>query len=316
MRTESLTDLELQEMWRILAKTRLVETAVISEYPNQEIRCPVHLSVGQEAVAVGVCTQLDSGDVIISTHRSHAHFIASGGDIGQFFKEIYGLPNEMCSGRGGSMHLFSVDSGLRASIPIVGSGLAVAAGFAYSKKVKNDSGIAVAFVGDAVLETGVFHEVCNFAMLKSLPLLIVCENNFYSTYSHIGHRQTWADLAAGVSSMYKMKSKGAGGDDVLEVVELARSGLRHVRSGEGPFFLEFRVTRELEHCGYSNDDHLGYRVSPHPEGLSPSDPIAKSRLGFQRLGVSEFDLASIWANEEKEVSSKLRHVKGLLQPVS
>jgi pyruvate dehydrogenase E1 component alpha subunit len=316
MRVEPFTDIELKEIWRLLAKTRLVEAAVISEYPNQEIRCPVHLSVGQEAVAVGICTQLDSNDVIISTHRSHAHFIASGGDIGEFFKEIYGLPNEMCSGRGGSMHLFSVESGLRASIPIVGSGLAIAAGFAYSKKAKNDSGIAVAFVGDAVLETGVFHEVCNFAMIKSLPLLIVCENNSYSTYSHISHRQTWDDLAAGVSSMYKMKSKGAQGDDVLKIVELTHSGLRHVRSGEGPFFLEFTVTRELEHCGYSNDDHLGYRVSPNGEGWSPSDPIANARLGFHKMGISDFDLASIWANEEEEVSNKLKYVKGLLQTVS
>ena len=172
-----------------LVFVREVELMIAEKYSDQIFRCPVHLSVGQEATAVGVCINLGTNDKVVSTHRSHAHYLAKGGSLFAMLCELMGKESGCCRGRGGSMHLFDKDQGFFGSVPIVGSSLPIAMGIAFAEKQLQTGNIAVAFVGDAAIETGQFHESLNFASTFDLPLLIVIENNGYSTYAPIMDRQ-------------------------------------------------------------------------------------------------------------------------------
>jgi TPP-dependent pyruvate/acetoin dehydrogenase alpha subunit len=152
---------------------RSVELLISKKYANQIFRCPVHLSIGQEAIAVGVSLNLKSEDKVVSTHRSHAHYVAKGGDLLMMLSELIGSPLGCCKGRGGSMHIFDKSVGFMASVPIVGSSLPIATGLALAEKQLKSKNVVVAFVGDAALETGAFYESLNLAALKNLPLLII-----------------------------------------------------------------------------------------------------------------------------------------------
>jgi pyruvate dehydrogenase E1 component alpha subunit len=165
------------QMFINLKFIRAVELLISEKYSEQIFRCPVHLSIGQEAIAVGVSLNLKLEDKTISTHRSHAHYLAKGGDLFMMFSELIGSPLGCCKGRGGSMHIFDKSVGFMGSIPIVGSSLPVAIGLALAEKQLESKNIVVAFIGDAALETGAFYESLNLAALKNLPLLIILEDN-------------------------------------------------------------------------------------------------------------------------------------------
>ena len=198
---------------------RRLEEALVSEYPKQEIRCPVHFSIGQEAIAVGVSSILTNDDWVVSNHRSHAHYIAKGGDLFSFISELYGKENGCCAGRGGSMHLTDLKAGFLASIPIVGSSLPIAAGVAMSQQRNNSKSITVAYIGDATAESGSFHETLNFVSLHNLPLMTVCENNEYSVYSPLRARQPANRTILGLAKSHGVKTFEGNGDDVEEVEE-------------------------------------------------------------------------------------------------
>ena len=177
---DSSTVTKLESFIR-LAFVREVELMIAERYSEQIFRCPVHLSIGQEATAVGVCINLDTSDKVVSTHRSHAHYLAKGGSLFAMLCELMGKESGCCRGRGGSMHLFDKGQGFFGSVPIVGSSLPIAMGIAFAEKQMQTGNVTVAFVGDAAIETGQFHESLNFASTFELPLLIVIENNGYST---------------------------------------------------------------------------------------------------------------------------------------
>ena len=180
----NLPDLQ-QAMFRI----RLVEEAIASKYSEEKMRCPVHLSIGQEAIAVGVCANLTNEDLVLSTHRAHAHFLAKGGNLRSMIAEIYGKVTGCSKGMGGSMHLIDKPSGFMGSTAIVGNTIPVAAGLALAFKIQKSSSISCAFFGDGAVEEGAFYESVNFAALHKLPILFICENNLYSVYSGLGVRQ-------------------------------------------------------------------------------------------------------------------------------
>ena len=161
------------QMFTNLQLIRSIELLISEKYSSQIFRCPVHLSIGQEAIAVGVSLNLKLDDKVVSTHRSHAHYIAKGGDLFMMLSELIGSPLGCCKGRGGSMHIFDKSVGFIASVPIVGSSLPIATGLALAEKQLNSKNIVVAFVGDAALETGAFYESLNLAALKNLPMLII-----------------------------------------------------------------------------------------------------------------------------------------------
>ena len=168
---------------------RRVEEAIARHYPLQKMRCPVHLSIGQEAAAVGIAHALTSRDQAVSTHRSHAHYLAKGGDLDALIAELHGKATGCCGGRGGSMHLSDLDAGFLASTAIVGNSIPVGVGMALAQQLRQSGDLTCVFLGDGATEEGVFFESANFAAVRKLPVLFACENNLYSVYSPLSKRQ-------------------------------------------------------------------------------------------------------------------------------
>jgi len=258
---------------------RLVEETMAARYAEQEMRCPVHLSVGQEAAAVGVCQALRQSDRVFSTHRCHAHYLAKGGDLNAMIAEIYGKEAGCIGGRGGSMHLTDPEKGMIASVPIVSSSIPLAVGSALADKIDGKDRLSVTFFGDASIEEGVFHESANFASLNKLPVLFVCENNLYSVYTPLRQRQPDRPLAE-VAAAHAMVAMTADGNDVNAVLEVTLKAAEHARSDKGPVFLVFDTYRWREHCGPNYDNDLGYRTEAEYLEWKKRDPLErqKSRL--------------------------------------
>ena len=257
------------EMLRI----RLIEEAIAVLYTEQEMRCTVHLSIGQESVAVGACSALKTSDWVFSGHRNHAHYLAKGGDLKRMFAEIYGKATGCSGGKGGSMHLIDINAGFLGATPIVGSTIPIAVGAALSTKMKCETRVVVTFFGDGATETGVFHESLNFAVLKKLPVLFICENNLYSVYSPLEVRQPKERSIASLASGHGIKVEQGDGNDIDLVSQLCRDSCDMIRSGHGPLFLEFSTYRYREHCGPNFDNDLGYRTLTEYEAWKAHDPV-------------------------------------------
>ena len=253
---------------------RRIEEALIAEYPKQEMRCPVHFSIGQEAIAVGVSSNLTTQDWIVSNHRSHAHYIAKGANLKSFIAELYGKESGCCLGRGGSMHLTDLKAGFLAGIPIVGSSMPIAAGVAMSQSWGKRESLTVAYIGDAAAESGSFHETLNFTSLHNLPLLTICENNEYSIFTPLSQRQPMNRTITDLASSHGIKTYTGNGDNVLEVVEVAKEARNYILSNSKPAFIEFNTYRLLEHCGPNFDDDLNYRDPSDVKNFTNRDPIS------------------------------------------
>ena len=262
----------LISLYRSLFLIRLTEETIAEKYSEREMRCPVHLSIGQEAIAVGVCEGLKKDDVVYSTHRCHAHYLAKGGDLNRMMAEIYGKETGCAKGRGGSMHLIDLVAGFGGATPIVGNSLPVAVGVAFANKLKGSKKVVVVFLGDGTTEEGVFHESLNFAVLKKLPILFVCENNFFSVYTHIQERQHNRPIYK-MAQSYGMEASQNDGNDVLGVYDVAVRAVKRIRGGKGPVFLEFMTYRQREHCGPLYDDQLCYRDQKEVKFWLKKDPV-------------------------------------------
>ncbi len=276
-----------QRLLESMVRIRMIEEAIADHYREQQMRCPVHLSIGQEAAAAGVCAALRTTDQAMSGHRSHAHYLAKGGDLAAMIAELHGKETGCCHGRGGSMHLVDLDAGFVGAVPIVGSTIPIATGLAFADRQLKRDRVTVAFLGEAATEEGVFHESVNFAALHALPIIYVCENNLYSVYSpmHVrqpAHREVW-QIAAG----HGIAAHPGDGNDPLAVHALMHNAVAHARAGEGPVFLELKTYRWREHCGPGFDNHIGYRTEAEYLSWRARDPIANFEARLQQAG--EFD---------------------------
>ena len=238
---------------------RTVEERIADLYHEQQMRCPVHLCIGQEAISAGVCAALRDDDNVMSNHRSHGHYLAKGGDLKLMLAEIYGKATGCSQGKGGSMHLTDMSVNFLGATPIVGGIIPVATGVSLTSLMKGDDKVTVVFTGDAATEEGVFTESLNFASLKNLPVIYVCENNFYSVYTPLGARQPKERENLSIASAYGIKGAKGDGNNVTEVYELTQKAVAHAREGSGPYYLEFDTYRWREHCGPNYDNDLGYR---------------------------------------------------------
>lgn len=257
--TESFEKDLKRKLFADMNRIRLIEEAIADRYTEQEMRCPVHLSIGQEAVAVGVAAVLGKEDCLMSTHRAHAHYLAKGGSLKALIAELYGKKSGCTSGKGGSMHLVDLSVNMLGSTPIVGGSLPVAVGVAFAFWMDGLKKISAVFFGDGTTEEGVFSEALNFAALKKLPVLFVCENNFYSVYSPLSVRQPPERSALAIAQAHGMRGYRGNGNDVEEVYRLAKTAVTDIRERLGPVFLEFVTYRWREHCGPNYDNHIGYR---------------------------------------------------------
>ena len=177
------------KLYSEMQRIRLIEQRISEEYSKQEMRCPVHLSIGQEAVPVGISEILSVEDHVVSAHRSHAHFLAKGGDLNKMISELFGKVTGCAGGKGGSMHLIDPEVNVTAAVPIVGSSISIGTGVGFGLKKLGQDNIVVVYFGDGATEEGAFSESLDFAALFELPVLFVCENNFYSVYTNLMARQ-------------------------------------------------------------------------------------------------------------------------------
>ncbi|MDA9664034.1 thiamine pyrophosphate-dependent dehydrogenase E1 component subunit alpha [Candidatus Pelagibacter sp.] len=278
---------------------RHVEEMIVKKYHEQKMRCPVHLSIGQEAAAVGVCHALLKKDRIFSNHRSHGHYLAKKGDLKRMLAEIYGKYAGCCGGRGGSMHLFDKSQNITASVPLVSSSIALAVGSALSSKIDNSKEVTVSFLGDGSVEEGIFHESLNFASINKLPIIFVCENNLYSVYTPINERQPVRPFNK-LGEAHAVKSYICDGNDVLKIYEITKKLVKNSRLNKGPFFLTLNTYRHREHCGPNYDNTIGYRTEKEFKLWKKKDPIInlkKKLINNYHFNEKQFDQLSIKLNK-------------------
>ncbi|MEE3259515.1 MAG: thiamine pyrophosphate-dependent dehydrogenase E1 component subunit alpha [Candidatus Latescibacterota bacterium] len=270
---------------RGMMRIRLIEEAIADRYAEQQMRCPVHLSIGQEGIAVGVCATLRAGDYTMSTHRAHAHYLAKGGSLKAMLGELYGKETGCCGGRGGSMHLVDRSVGFLGATPIVGSSLPVAVGTAFGSQLQGEDRVTVAFFGEGTTEEGVFAESVNFAALKRLPVVFVCENNLYSVYSPPEVRFHPDRDRVALAKAHGIAAGKGDGNDVEQVLAMTGEAVAAVRAGSGPAFLEFDTYRWREHCGPNYDNDIGYRTEEEFLAWQAQCPVSGYRSLLLEQGV-------------------------------
>jgi pyruvate dehydrogenase E1 component alpha subunit len=261
-----------EELFYKALRIRLIEDKIIELYPTDKIQSPVHLSIGQESVAVGVCQELRTTDLIFSNNRGHAYYLAKGGDLNEFFAELYGKSTGCCHGKGGSMHLASPGIGFMGASAIVASTIPHAVGAAMAaKKLKKDQ-IIIAVFGDGATDKGVYHESLNFASLHKLPVIFVCENNDLAVHTHTSTRQAYKILnhaaAYGLPTHYC-----AEGYDMIKVHEAFSPLVAEARMTKLPQYIEIKTCRYLEHVGVNEDYDAGYRSVSEIEEWKRKDPL-------------------------------------------
>jgi len=284
-----------------MLRIRRVEEAIADRYAEQEMRCPTHLCIGQEAIAVGVCDVLDRKDRVFSNHRAHGHYLAKGGDLGAMIAELYGRATGCCGGRGGSMHLIDIDAGFMGATPIVGGTIPVAVGSAWASTLQKHDEVTVVFFGDGCFEEGVMHESLNFSALHKLPVVFICENNDFSVYTPLKLRQPQRPIHV-VAAAHGVNALAGDGNDVSAVRYLARQAVAAARAGEGPQFLELSTFRWREHCGPNFDHELNYRPTADIEAGLSDDPIERYKTAMSKDGV---DTVSLFAKLEAQLHQEI-----------
>ena len=264
------------KIWKIIYKIRRTEEIIALNYYKEKMRCPTHLSIGQEAVPATLSLFINQKDQAISGHRGHAHYLAKGGNLKKMLCEIHGKANGCCEGKGGSMHLKDDKVGFVGTTAIVGNSIPIGVGLGLSIKLKKKKNLAIIYLGDGAIEEGVFYESLNFAIIKKIPVLFICENNFYSVYSSLKVRQPKNRKIYKLSKGIGCKSDFSDGNDCAKIFKKIKKAVEYIKSGKGPFFLEFATYRHREHCGPNFDDNLNYR----PKKLSynwikKKDPLTK-----------------------------------------
>jgi TPP-dependent pyruvate/acetoin dehydrogenase alpha subunit len=282
-----------------LLKVRLAEELLAERYKEQEMRTPAHFGSGQEAVAVGVCHALRNEDVVFTHHRSHNHFLAKGGSTYELAAELYGRADGCSGGRGGSVHLTAPEVGFIASSAILGETTTVAVGAALAFKMDSVDRVSVTFFGEGAMDEGSFYESVNYASIKKLPVLFVCENNLYATESSLHVRQApGTDLCERVRS-FKVEANRIDGNDVLEVFQTVQAVLEKLRKGNGPYFLECMTYRWREHVGPYFDHELkrNYRSRDEVESWIARCPVVRSRERLIQLGIATPSQLDAWYSD-------------------
>ncbi len=299
----------LRAFYDAMVRIRLFEERVADLVEEKEINTPTHLYIGQEAVAVGVCAALRRDDYIMGTHRSHGHYLAKGGDMRSMMAELLGKQTGCSRGRGGSMHLIAPEVGVMGTVPIVSGTVPITVGLALASRLQGLDRVSVAFLGDGTLEEGTTHESLILAAHRRLPVVFVCENNFYA--SHLGLLERRAeDNIPQTATAHGVAGVRLDGNDVVEVYGAASRAVARARAGVGPTLLECRTYRWRGHVGPSWDMDVGVKRKNELDEWFAKDPIARVRERLQVAGVpreeferttkalkEEIESALVWARE-------------------
>ena len=254
-------------------RIRRIEEAIESRYHEDEMKTPIHLVIGQEATSVGCCAALTTRDLLYTSHRTHGNYLAKGGDLRAMLAELYCRINGCAGSRGGSMHLIDKSVGMAGTSAIVAGAIPIATGAALAVQLKGEDRVVVVFLGEAATEEGATSESLNFAVLKQLPIVFLCENNFYSVQSPLWTRQPAREIWHWAQG-YGMPSTQVDGMNVLTVYDATRDAVARAKSGAGPTFIEARCYRYRAHGGSGDDTKAGYRDMDERSVWDTFDPVA------------------------------------------
>ena len=296
-------------LYKTIFRIRKVQLKIEEHYPEDEMKTPVHLCIGQEAVAAGVCLNLKKTDYVFSNHRGHGHFLAKGGSLKAMIAELYGKETGCSRGRGGSMHLVAPEVGLLGSSSIVGGGIPIATGAALGSVLQKDGRVSVVFFGDAATEEGALYESMNFAALKKLPVIFICENNFYSVFSHQSKREANDDISMRPKA-FAIPSYKVDGVDAMAVYLKAREVIDKARKGGGPSFLECTIYRWRGHAGTGDPLKLEYRKMDEWKKWIKRCPLKMLEAGLKEKGILDSKkIKEINQDIDKEIGEAFQFAK-------
>lgn len=294
-------------MYRI----RRFEEGAEESYIRGHIHGTMHLSIGQEASAVGICMSLAASDQLTSTHRGHGHCIAKGADLSRMFAEFFGKEAGYCKGRGGSMHIADVANGNLGANGIVAGGLPIAVGAALAIKKLNKPNVVVCFFGDGANNEGAFHESLNMAAIWKLPVVFVCENNGYGM-SMSAERSTAVENVADRAAAYDMPGVIVDGNDLSAVAQASQAACERARNGDGPTLIENKTYRWR---GHSKSDRNRYRTKDEIEGWMAKDPIIRFQNEMKAYGLIDDEaIEEIKTTVEKEIEAGIEFAKSSPAP--
>lgn len=299
----------LKKVYKNIFRIRSIEEQIASKYKEQQMRCPVHLSVGQEIVSGVFAEVIKKKDFSVSTHRSHAHYLAKGGDLKKMIAELYGKETGCSNGIGGSMHLVDKNVNFMGSSPIVGNIIPIGVGLGLSIKIKNSKQISSIFFGDGAVEEGAFYESLNFSIVRDLPVLFLCENNLYSVYSGLSERQPKNRKIFKMAQSIGVKSKFCNGFDIRKIFSTLKYAVDYIQKNKKPFFLEFSSYRWREHCGPNFDNDIGYRSKKEFQKWKKRDPLHQLRNLLFKNKKTKADIIKFETLVKKEIDNAFDYAK-------
>jgi acetoin:2,6-dichlorophenolindophenol oxidoreductase subunit alpha len=305
----------LKDLHRRMVRIRLFEEAAGRLAEAAKLPGFLHLYVGEEAVASGVCVHLSNNDHITSTHRGHGHLVAKGGEFRPMMAELMAKATGYCKGKGGSMHISSLDLGMLGANGIVGAGSPIAVGAAFSNKYKGEGNVAVAFFGDGATNIGAFHEAANMACALKLPIVFVCENNEFGEFTRRDKTMAITDIVDRAQG-YGMPGVICDGMDAVAVWEAAGEAIAHARAGRGPTLVEAKTYRFYNHHGVQNLG-LKYRTDDEVEVWKKRDPIFSLEARLADAGLmSAADAEAVWAELRADIADAIQFAEDSPVPTS
>lgn len=301
------------DLYKKLFLVRRAEQYIVKHYPENEMKCPMHMSMGQEAISVGVCHALKPKDQVFATYRSHAAFLAKTGDTNMFFAELYGRTTGTAQGKSGSMHLAAPDKGYMTSSGIVGTCIPPAVGAAFANKYMQNNQIACVFFGDGALDEGVFWECLNVACVMKLPVLFVAEDNGYAVNTPVHVRQAFKDIVD-VASKFGCHTGKEYSTDVEVICKLTLKAIELIKATEKPSLLHLKCYRYLEHVGIYEDFNLGYRTRSEYLEWYKRDCLLLQRNRLLSIGYAETDIDEVERLIDDQIKNSIKQAREAPHP--
>jgi len=290
------------DLYKKLYLARRAEEKIREHYMEDEMKTPMHMSMGEEAIAVGICHALKAEDQVFATYRSHAIYLAKTQKIDDFFAEMYGKDTALLKGKGGSMHMCAPECGFMGTSAIVASIIPVAVGAAFANKQKDNGKLVTVFFGDGATDEGAFWESLNVACLMKLPILFVCEDNGLAVHTATSKRQGYASITDIVSN-FNCNVLKENATDAEVIHKLTRQAIKLIKTNQMPCFMHLRYYRYLEHVGVNEDFDAGYRSREEFEEWHKKDPVNLQRKKLLQQGINEEEIIKL----EEEISNKIEN---------
>ena len=280
------------ELYKTVYRIRRAELGIQKYYHENEMKTPMHMSMGEEAIVAGSCAAMQETDQVLGTYRSHALYIAKCHETDAFFAELHGKENGIVRGKGGSMHLSNFDKGLLSCSAILSSNIPVAVGAALANKMKKNGKLVTVFFGDGAIDEGAFWESLNFACLKELPIIFICQDNNFAVHTSKEQRHGYKSILDVIQG-FKCNYAESDSTDPEVYYNLVKDARGNIMKGSGPYFFNFKYYRYLEHVGIAEDFNAGYRDEGEFQDWYEKDPVKVQRLKLINAGFPEHELNSL-----------------------